>query len=58
MMTVTDTTSPAGGSRSQRDDDRGAASQNAKVLPIALIAFVVLFVGLSVVGLVVDLMWR
>jgi hypothetical protein len=58
VTTMTDTTSQAGGSRSQHHDDRARPAIEAKVWTIALIAFVVLLAGLSVVGMVVDLTWR
>lgn len=58
MTTMTNTTSQAGGLRGQHDDDRARPAIEAKVLTISLIVFVVLLVGLSVVGLVVDLIWR
>ena len=55
---MTDMTSQAGGH--QNDDDRARLGVEAKSLSVkvALIALVVLIVGLAVVGLVVDLTWR
>lgn len=57
---MTDRTSQAGGARGQHDDAPVGLAVEARSLSVkvALIALVVLVVGLAVVGLVVDLTWR
>ena len=57
---MTDMTREAGAARHQYDDDRAAPTVDATSLSlkVALIAVVVLVVGLAVVGVAVDLTWR
>ncbi len=57
---MTDMTREAGAARPQYDDDRAAPAVDATSLSlkVALIAVVVLVVGLAVVGVAVDLTWR
>jgi hypothetical protein len=53
-------TRQAGGAGHQHDDRRASPAIEPKILSVkvALIALVVLVVGLAVVGVVVDLTWR